>query len=189
MKKYTDVVKENKVENLDGDILVIVDVQKVFGKFIPEDYEKKLNQYCKDFKQVIQIWDSNKVSKPSWKFDNQVELIRKNYGTKFSNNLVDVTNKLEKDNPDVKEGDVFKVGDNNYVVKIDNNHKWFYLNDDLVGLYKELKGKKIIIVGGADQECIEDVYISMKSFGINVVYNHEYIYSVQTSNKQQSTIK
>jgi len=188
MKKYTEIIKENHANNINGDILVIVDVQKVFGKFIPKDFEKKLNQYCKNFKQVIQIWDSNKVSKPSWKFDNQVELIRKNYGTKFSNDLVHITDKLEKDNPNSKEGDVFKVG-NNYIVRIDNNHKWFYLNDDLVNLYKELKGKKVVVVGGASEECLEDVYISMRSFGINVVYNHEYIYSAETSNKQQATIK
>jgi len=188
MKKYSDLLKENQQENLDADILVIVDVQKVFGKFIPQDFEKKLNLYCKKFKEVIQIWDSNKTNKPSWKFDNQSEFIRKNYGTKFSNTLVKVTDNLDEKYPNAKEGDAFKVGDD-YVVKIDNNHKWFYLNDDLQELYGELKGKKVIVTGGADSECLTDVYVSMKSFGVNVVYNHEYIYSAQTSNKQQATIK
>lgn len=189
MKKYTDIVKENNELNSnlnDNDgILVICDVQKVFGKFIPEDFEKKLNLYCDEFDKVYQIWDSNKVSKPSYKFNNQYKLIRKNYGTKFSDKLVKITDNLDKENPDVKEGDIFKVGDNNYVVKINNKHRWFYLNDELVDLYKELKGKTIILVGGADFECIKDVYISMKSFKINPIYNHEYIYSAKTSDKQQ----
>lgn len=191
MKKYTEIIKENKdIENLnqhDG-ILVIVDVQKVFGKFIPRDFEKKLNIYAKQFNYVYQIWDSNKTDKPSYKFDNEIKTVRKNYGTKFSKNLVELTKKLELQNPNVKEGDIFKTG-KNFVVKVDNNHKWFYLNNELIQLYNELKGKKVIIVGGADNECIEDVYISMNSFGIDAIYNHDYIYSVETSNQQQSTLK
>jgi len=188
MKKYSDLLKENQQDSLQADTLIIVDVQKEFQKFIPKDFEKKLNLYCKQFKEVIQIWDSNKTDKPTWKFDNQTEFVRKNYGTKFSNDLVKVTDKLSVDYPNSKEGDVFKVS-GDYVVRIDNNHKWFYLNDDLQDLYRELKGKKVIVVGGADNECIEDIYISMRSFGINAIYNHEYIYSAQTSNKQQATIK
>lgn len=191
MKKYTDIVKE-ELENINDhdDILVIVDVQKEFGKFIPKDFEKKLNLYAKKFNKVYQIWDSNKTSKPSYKFNNEIMTIKKNYGTKFSKELVNITNRLEKEYPDAKEGDIFKLEDTgNYVVKINNNHKWFYLNDELIKLYNELKGKKVIITGGADQECIEDVYISMESFGIEAIYNHDYIYSAKTSNQQQSTLK
>jgi len=188
MRKYTDLINENNDKSLDADILVIVDVQKVFGKFIPVDFEKKLNKYCQNFKYVYQIWDSNKVSKPSYKFDNQIRTIRKNYGTKFSKKIEKLANDLSNKYPHAQEGDIFEVGDN-YMVRINNNHKWFYLNDDLVALYKELKGKKVIVVGGADNECIEDVYISMNSFEINAIYNHDYIYSVETSNQQISTIK
>jgi len=189
MKKYTEIIKENK-ENLnehDG-ILIIVDVQKVFGKFIPRDFEKKLNIYASKFDKVYQIWDSNKINKPSYKFNNEIKNIRKNYGTKFSKDLVKLTDELELNHPNVKEGDIFKTG-NNFVIKIDNNHKWFYLNDELVELYNELKGKNVIIVGGADNECLEDVFVSMNSFGINAIYNHDYIYSAETSNQQQSTLQ
>lgn len=159
-----------------------------------DGFEKKLNLYCKNFKEVIQIWDSNKTDKPSWKFDNQTDFIRKNYGTKFSNQLVRATDNLKKKYPNAKEGNIFKVKMNKnliggeYIVKIDNNHEWFYINNELQELYKELKGKKVIITGGADNECITDIYVSMRSFGINAKYNHDYIYSVQTS-KQQSTMK
>jgi hypothetical protein len=188
MKRYTHIVNEDNLNKHD-DILVIVDVQKAFGKFIPKGYEKKLNLYCNEFKYVYQIWDSNKVNKPSYKFNNEILSTRKNYGTKFSKKLVEITDELTEKNPNVKEGDIFKINNsNNFVVKIDNNHKWFYLNDGLVDLYNKLKSKNIIIVGGADNECLEDVYISMKSFNINAVYNHEYIYSAQNSNKQKVTL-
>lgn len=185
MKKYTDLLIEN-AENLnshDG-ILVIVDVQDTFSKFIPKNYENKLAEYCKTFKSVYQIWDSNKVKNYSYIFPNQVKSVRKNYGTKFSNDLVEITNKLTQENPNVQEGQVFKLKNNTYVVKVNNNHKWFYVNEDLVNLFRELKGKKVILVGGAARECIFDVFVAMKSFGIFVTQNSEYMYSAKTNDQQ-----
>jgi hypothetical protein len=44
----------------------------------------------------------------------------------------------------------------------------------------KIKRKKVIVVGGADSECLEDIYISAKSFNLNPVYNHQYIYSAET---------
>jgi putative cell wall-binding protein len=76
-----------------------------------------------------------------------------------------------------------------YLVKINNNHKWFYVNEELVELFSKLNSKNIIIVGGADDECLEDVFVSMKSFGINPIYNHDYIYSAKTNDNQVSAPK
>ena len=70
MKKYSEILKENQVNNInhnDG-ILVIVDVQKIFGKYIPNDFEKKLANYCEEFDKVYQIWDSNKIKHHSYNF-------------------------------------------------------------------------------------------------------------------------
>jgi hypothetical protein len=50
----------------------------------PKDFEKKVNLYASKFNKVYQIWDSNKIDKPSYKFNNEIKTIRKNYGTKFS---------------------------------------------------------------------------------------------------------
>jgi len=183
MRKYTDLIIENNINEHD-DILIIVDVQKEFSKFMPQGYVEKLNKYASDFKYVYQIWDSNKTDKRTYNFTNQVKSIRKNYGTKFSDNLVKITKSIELNNKNIKEGDIFKVN-NNYIVKIDNNHGWFYLNDELLNLYKELKGKKVIIVGGAGMECEYDIFVSMKSFKINAIQNHEYIYDAKNSKKQK----
>ncbi|MCB1712859.1 MAG: hypothetical protein KDH96_10380 [Candidatus Riesia sp.] len=188
MRKLTDFIVESENLNQHDGILVIVDVQDVFDKFIPDGLEEKIASYCKEFDKVYQIWDSNKTNKRTYDFPNQVRIVRKNYGTKFSNDLVKITNKLEQEYPNAQEGDTFRVGNNNFVVRIHNNHNWFYLNDDLVNLYNELKGKKVIVIGGADEECIEDVYISMKSYGIFPIYNHDYIYSAKTSNKQKASL-
>jgi hypothetical protein len=193
MLKFSSILNEHQNINTNTDTLVIVDVQKIFGEYIPIGFDKKLNKYCNNFKYVYQIWDSNKVNKPSFIFNNQIESIEKKYGTKYSEDLLKKISSIESKYDDIKEGDIFEIDSidtfndkgPNYIVNINNNHKWFYLNDNIVRLYNKLKGKDIILVGGAGNECIYDVHISMKSFNINPIYNHEYIYSVDNSNNQK----
>jgi len=185
--KFTEYIKENQIQNLnDNDgMLVVVDVQKEFSEYIPQGFIEKLTDYCKKFNSVYQIWDSNKADSPSYTFPNEKEEYIKKYGTKFSNQLVDIVDDLKKKFPDAKEGDRFKFKDaDSFLVKVRNNHGWFYVNEELLELFKLLKGKKVIVVGGAENECIQDVYVAMKSFGIVPIYNHEYLYSAQTNDEQ-----
>ena len=187
-------------------ILLIVDVQSNFKKFFPTDpngYVKKLDKYCEEFpedgdlKGVYQIWDSNRGSKPTYKFKNQRDLIEKKYGVKkfYSkykggfNEWVyyifdDKTMKqFSAHNNKFKEGNAFKIKDKNeFLIYIGNTHKWFYVNEELVDLFKKLRGKKVILVGGADSECLEDVCVALKSFNVNAIKNHQYIYSAETGN-------
>ena len=188
--KFSDyLIESQNLAQTDG-ILVIVDVQKQFDKFIPQNFEKNIFKYCEEFpkddnsgKGVYQIWDANKAQNFSYNFPNTLMTIKKNYGTKFDKKIEDTGINLLKSNP--KVGAKFKFNDKNaYLIRVDNNHKWFYVNEDLYNLYLKLKGKNVIICGGADSECLEDVYVSMKSFGVNPTYNHEYIYSAQTNDKQ-----
>jgi len=194
--KYSDFINEANVSNSDG-ILVIVDVQTAFDEFIPQNFEQNIMKYCEEFpkddnqgKGVYQIWDSNKAQNFSYNFPNTLQTIRKNYGTKFDARIKKIADNLTVKHPNANEGDKFKLKDKNaYMVKINNNHKWFYVNEELYNLYLKLKGKTVIVIGGADDECLEDVYVSMKSFGVNPIYNHDYIYSAQTSDKQVSRPK
>jgi hypothetical protein len=202
MKKYLQFLNEDK----DNGILFIVDVQKEFEKFIPQGFIDQLINYCKKFHTVYQIWDSNDANKPSFTFPNQKSVIIKKFGTKFSDELEDTVAKLNKKHPDAKEGEIFEFDDvNSYVVKITNNHTWFYVPEKMAELFKSLKGRNVIIVGGAGStnpqfyliktgnvqydngECIKDVYQAMKSFGINVQYDTRYIYNAKTNNTQNYT--
>ena len=201
--KYLRYFKENKsLEENDG-ILFVVDVQNEFSRFIPKNFVTKLNKYCKEFKQVYQIWDSNKTKSPTYKFPNQVIKLEKQFGVKkyyqdlkggieeWFNEIFDevsatkMVKALKKKN--IKEGDKFKLKDKDeYLVYIDNNHNWFYVNSDLYNTFKKLKNKTIVIVGGAGDECIRDLYISSKAFGVRPIYNHEYIYDATSSNQVSS---
>lgn len=195
--RFYEYLKETaNVSNHDG-ILVIVDVQKAFDKFTPQNFEKNIFKYCEEFpkddnngKGVYQIWDANKAQNFSYNFPNTLQTIKKNYGTNFDNGIKKLVNNLSLKYPSSKEGDKFKLKDKNaYMVRINNNHKWFYVNEELYNLYLKLKGKTIIIVGGASEECLSDLYVSMKSFGINPIYNHDYIYSAQTNDNQVAAPK
>jgi len=200
IKFYNEFLNE-KIQSLiehDG-ILVIVDVQKEFEEYIPQGFVEKLKDYCKEFpiknpstqnkalqelQGTYQIYDTNKAEKVSYAFPNQVETIKKNYGM-YTTEMKLLSKKLLSEYKNLKEGDIFKIKDKNeYLVKIVNNHDWFFVNEDLANLFSKLKNRNVILVGGADNECLKDVYIAMKSFKVNPIYNHEYIYSSKTSNDQ-----
>jgi len=202
--KYLKYFEGKKSLEGNDDILFVVDVQSEFEKFIPKNFVSKLNKYCKEFKQVYQIWDSNKSKKPTYKFPNQVAKLEKQFGVKkyykkleggieeWFNMIFDeksatkIIDALKKN--EIKEGDKFKLKDKDeYLVYIDNEHNWFYVNSNLYNAFKKLKNKSIVIVGGAGDECIRDVYISSKAFGIYPIYNHEYIYDATTSSNQVSS--
>ena len=80
-------------------------------------------------------------------------------------------------------GKLFKLSDNQgYLVRVDNNHDWFYINPEIYDMIEELKNNEVVLVGGADGECLEDVKVAIETFGINVMMNDKYIYSANTSN-------
>lgn len=186
--KFNDFIYEN-IDNTYS-ILLIVDVQEEFSKFIPEGFVDNLIEYSKSFPTVIQIWDSNDATKPSYNFANQKGIYIKKFGTKFSDNLVKIVEDLDKKYPNAKEGDKFEFEDNgSFVVRIANKHKWFFVTSKLSKLFTSLIGKNVLVTGGAWSECIQDVYEAMESFGVNVQYNKDYIYSAKNNSQQQHNPK
>lgn len=161
-------------------ILVIVDVQKEFNKFMQRDLVDELYDYARLFKQVYQIWDTHKNDvAPTYVFPNQVDAVKKKYG---KNHFSDKVRKFINDKTDETfEGNLFKLSDNEgYIVRVDNNHDWFYVNPEIVELIQKLKDNQVILVGGADNECLEDVYQAFKAFGLYVHINKKYVYSAKT---------
>ena len=186
MNLFTDYIKEQaKNINENDGILIVVDVQKEFEKWIPQGLVESINKYCEKFTDVYQIFDSNKADKPSWTFPNQKGCYVKKYGTTFSPDLVDISKNLDKQYPDAKEGDRFVFTDTKSVlIRVKNKHRWFYINKEMCKLFKSLKGKRVVVLGGADFECLKDIYEGLESFGVIPMYNHDYIYSAETSNQQ-----
>lgn len=198
MKKFSKILEQQEQHD---NILIIVDVQKEFEKFIQNNLVDELNKYAQTFSEVYQIWDSNKATKPSYTFPNEKAQYVKKYGTTFSRDLEKVRDQLKQTY--TKEGDKFKFKDiDSYIVRVNNNHGFFYVPEDMSDFFKTLKGKKVVVVGGAgptdetfyktknnknntdNGECLKDVFEALESFGVFPQYNKKYIYSARTSNQE-----
>jgi len=190
-------------ESHNNSTLLIVDVQKSFKKFFSEMYLNELNKYANNFQKVYQLWDNHidgkKVDKDYlydhtpdipvhgdlYHFPNQVDLIEKRYNydvdADFYKKILDkeVYNDIsEKENDKtIKKGDIFKTKEGTIITYIGNRHKWFHCPVKLYKLLERLKGQEVVIVGGADSECLEDIVTTCESLGVKIKRDHKYIYS------------
>lgn len=147
-----------------GDILIIVDVQKSFGKFFTEMYINELKKYCKNFSRVYQIWDNHidgknvdkdylydenpdiPVHDDLYHFPNQTDLIEKRYNydvdADFYKKVLDEDTYKEvsekEDKKELKRGDFFNTKEETIIVYIGNNHKWFHMPKKLYDLFIEI---------------------------------------------------
>ena len=119
-------------ESYGNETLIIVDVQKSFKKFFSEMYLNELKKYCKNFKNVYQLWDNHVDGKQVDKdylydetpeipihddlyyFPNQTDLIEKRYNYKvdadFYKKILDkeVYDEISRkeDNSELQKGDI-----------------------------------------------------------------------------------
>jgi hypothetical protein len=196
-----------KFESFQSDsILVIVDVQKSFRKYFSEMYLNELKKYCKNFQYVYQIFDNHvdgknvdknylydenpdiPIHKDLYYFPSQKDIIEKRYNydvdvdfyKKILNKEVynDIFDKEEKKL--LKKGDIFSTKEGTIITFINNKHVWFHCPIKLYELLKELKGREVTIVGGADSECLEDVVTTAESLGVKIKRDYKFIYTASS---------
>lgn len=183
---FSQYVNENFGLKEHDNILFIVDVQKEFGDFINNELVKDLFEYCNEFSDVYQIWDANTAKSETFTFPNQKQTIKKRYGKSFLDS--NILSKLNDMLDSKKEGEIVILDNfDGQFVRVDNNHEWFLITKDLIDLLNKLKGKKVVLTGGASEECILDVLVACKSFGINVSQNHKYIYGAEDKKTSKNT--
>jgi len=191
-------------ENFRNDkTLLIVDVQKSFRKYFTEMYLHELKKYCKEFSEVYQIFDNHVDGKnvendylydenpkvpvhgDLYWFPNQKEIIEKRYNydvdVDFYKKVLDKKVydlvKSKEDKKELKRGDTFPTKFGTHIVYIGNNHKWYHLPKKLHDLLATLKGTEVVIVGGADSECLLDIVTTAESLGVNLSKNYRFIYT------------
>lgn len=196
-------IKTYEEVNNNGSILIIVDVQKSFYKFFTDNYLKQLNEYCKNFETVYQIFDNHvegknvdtdylydkNPDKPNnndlYVFNNQKDIIEKRYNynvdADFYKKILspdiyqDVKNKESKGV--LRRGNYFLTNEGTIIVYIGNKHVWYHCPKKLYDLFLKLRNKEVIMVGGSDQECFLDVETTAKALGVSIRRNFDYIYS------------
>lgn len=191
-----------RFESFGKDILIVVDVQKSFSKFFTNKYVSEVKKYCQNFDIVYQIYDNHHENDKNtdylyheypeldnlddlYNLPNVKEVIEKRYNYNVSVDFYkkilskDVYNRisnLEKSKR-IKKGDYFKTSEDTIIVYIGNNHKWFHVPLKLYKILSDNIGKRVCIIGGSNSECLEDVYISGLSLGVNMIKDNNYIYS------------
>jgi hypothetical protein len=188
-------------ENHNKSTLIVVDVQKSFKKFFSEMYLNELKKYCKSFQNVYQIWDNHvdgknvdkdylydhspdtPINNDLYDFPNQKDIIEKRYNydvdVDFYKKVLDkkVYDEIKSKEKTLKRGNYFPTTEGTIIIFIGNNHQWFHVPIKLYKLFTSLKGQEIILVGGADSECLEDIITAGESLGVKIKRDHKYIYS------------
>lgn len=131
-------------------------------------------------------------------FPNQVDLIEKRYNYDvdadfYKRILSDDIYKEVKSKEDkgvLKRGDFFPTNEGTLIFYVGNNHVWYHMPKKLHDLFSEVvesqsvseslgKVGDVILVGGADGECLEDIEVAAKSMGVQLTMNYDYIYSAK----------
>lgn len=190
MKKFNNfkneyLAKLNEAKNEFTD-LIICDVQENFKKFFNNTYLIKLRDYAENFNRVFQIYDTID-GELDYYFPNQIEAYEKEYGGYLEDDMVEhyfyddnvkqaIYNGLENG---FSTYDKFEDKRGGYFIYIGHQHEWFYCEKELVEFCKSLKDReaKVCLVGGAEGECIYDIYVTLGAFGVDVKYNPEFVYS------------
>lgn len=192
-----------KFEN-SGKILMIVDVQKSFKKFFNDLYVNELKKYCNKFDTVYQLFDNHVDGKnvdkdylydreeeaqtdhkDLYDFPNQIDVIEKRYrynvSLDFFKKIIDSKTfaqmKSKEEKNQLKVGDIVTTKMGTILVFINNNHRWFECPKKLYDIFQQLKGKEVIIVGGAREECLKDVVVAAEALGVIVKINFIFTYS------------
>jgi hypothetical protein len=169
--------------------LIIVDIQESFSKCFTDSYLKAVKNYCEKFDSVYQVWDSNHQDKPSYKFPNEILCVEKQYGfdtydmtyqNYFTEEVTDYFVDKEQ-NGELEIGDYFPTIWKDMLVYVGSQHEWFLCNSKLADMFRLIKtnNKDVYIIGGADDECLEDIIIAASVFDVRLIRNEEYIYSAK----------
>lgn len=173
-------------------ILVIVDVQEPFEKWWikngKECLPERINDYCAMFDGTYQIWDDHRAKKPTWEFYKQIMALKKHYGV--DNPTGDIKDYTKVFRPeDVEEAmslaepksiatpKLFRTIDGNYIIRvIGGTHKWFFVSTDLYTAMANITSP-IVLVGGAEGECLKDVETLLDILGKKYRTEHRYCYN------------
>lgn len=126
-----------------------------------------------------------------YEFPNQFDLIEKRYNYDVNVDFYkpvlddDVYREIKRkeDSGELVRGDFFHTNEGTIIVYISNNHVWFHCPKTIYDLFMEITEAQVedrssvVIVGGADNECILDVEVTAKALGVDFRSDDKYIYS------------
>lgn len=185
--------KRAKVKQVFPMDLVVVDVQDEFDNFFDDKYIEQLFDYSRQFQRVFQVWDSHKAERHSYEFPNQVRSVTKLFGfdadnVDFNNYVMpDVAARLRDDikNKSLVKGTAYIDKRNGAIVYVGGGHEWFHCPAPLAAILKSIgqSKRKVMLVGGAAGECLEDVFQAARAFGCDAEIYEQLTYSAKDREK------
>lgn len=131
-------------------------------------------------------------------FPNQEEPIEKRYNydvdADFYKNVLsdDVYKEVsqKEDAGELRKGDFFPTKEGTLIVFVGNNHRWYHMPKKLHELFEQFaeaqamneglgRVRDVVLVGGADGECLEDVEAAAQVMGVRIRKNSKYVYSAK----------
>lgn len=165
------------IKKAESSVLFIVDVQKEFIQFVPEKIFDGIKQYInsQQWSKIIVIVDDNKseCSIPDWMKNSSTQIIHKRYWGVSDDSIYKDISKGDA----VQKGKGFRYDDGHLVVDTDNAHDTFSVPKQLEEVAKTISNA--ILVGGASDECLEDVETALKYLGVNATINNSLTYSAK----------
>ncbi len=157
-------------------VLVVCDVQLEFMFCIPEEYISKLKREVLSGKwnEIVVIVDENSGDPhiPMWLYEASTLILKKSYGsyglTEMDDFVEDGSFRIEK------EGESWINEFEQLVIKVDGCHETFHVPDDMIDYFKTLKS--VTLVGGAEDECLQDIYDALLYFDVDAEINDDLTY-------------
>lgn len=167
--------------------LIVVDVQDNFSQYFSDRFVELLFDYCRTFQRVFQVWDGHEAEHPSHEFPGQTKTYEKHYGLDLDASdfedyfMPDVEAQVKSDMSagPLTPGKMYPEKRGAKIVYVGNKHEWFMCPKGLSELFSAMhrSGRKVVLVGGAYGECLEDVYQAAKAHGVDASINEQYTYS------------
>ena len=129
-------------------------------------------------------------------FPNQADIIEKRYNydvdADFYKNVLsaDVYREVseKEDAGQLRKGDFFPTKEGTLIIFVGNNHRWYHMPKKLHELFEEFvqaqsinesvgRVRDVVLVGGADGECLEDVKTAALAMGVRIKMDRNYVYS------------
>lgn len=179
-------------EAYNNQVIIIVDVQKPFERWWKmngkDNLPEEIDDYCLNFPFAIQIWDDHKAKGPDKKFNNEVFAIQKHYGVDHADGEIHDYSKYFDDKTyqdvismvksNVVQPKMWKTKDGNFAVLVNGSHKWFFPTEEMVTILDSITGD-IVLVGGAEGECLKDIEVLLQLLGKKYTVNRKYCYNAQ----------
>lgn len=162
-------------------ILVVCDIQENFMDFINEDLFNRMKDYVSngEWEQVITIVDTNtdEALIPDWLHGVTTTLLTKRYGHWHSGEEMA---EMGLEYEELADGTFLELDTKDLYIPVSGTHEWFAIPDDFRRFFLAMQGQEVALIGGAENECLQDTYDALEYLGVTSYIESDCCFSAST---------